>query len=103
MLHKNHKKLSAHLSKELRTQIKRRSLPVRKGDTVVILRGEHKKKEDKIFKVDLKGERVYLEALRGRKVSGEEIRIPFNTSNLLLKELSAEDKERQAIFKRGKV
>ncbi len=102
MLHRKHKQLSAHLSKELRTQIKRRSLPVRKGDTVVILRGENKKKEDKIFKVDLKRGKVYLEALKGRKVSGEETRIPFNPSNLLLKELAAEDKERQAIFRRGR-
>ncbi len=101
MLHRKHKQLSAHLSKELRTQIKRRSLPVRKGDTVVILRGENKKKEDKVFKVDLKGGKVYLEGLKGRKVSGEEVRIPFSPSNLLLKELAAEDKERQAIFRRG--
>jgi large subunit ribosomal protein L24 len=41
-LHRKHKLFSAHLSKELRKQWNKRSLPVRKGDEVKIMRGKFK-------------------------------------------------------------
>ena len=43
-LHIKHKFLSSNLSKELRKEYKVRNIPVRKGDSVLILRGDFKKK-----------------------------------------------------------
>ena len=41
-LHSSYKEFSVHLSKELRKDLGRRSLEVRKGDTVKVLRGGEK-------------------------------------------------------------
>ena len=51
-LHKRKKFLSARLSKELTKQLKRRSLSLRKGDEVKIVRGQFKKTTGKISKID---------------------------------------------------
>ena len=53
-LHIRRKMIAAHLSKELREKYKRRSIPVRKGDEVKIMRGEFKGMIGKIVKVDTK-------------------------------------------------
>ncbi|KYH36144.1 MAG: 50S ribosomal protein L24, partial [Candidatus Hecatellales archaeon B24] len=52
--HVRHKILSAHLSPDLKIKYGVKSFPVRKGDTVRILRGAYAGVEGKIRKVDLK-------------------------------------------------
>lgn len=51
-LHTLRKKVSGHLSKELRLKYTTRALPIRKGDTVKIIRGKFAKKEGKVTEVD---------------------------------------------------
>ena len=41
-LHKRHNLMSAHLSEQLKEEFNRRSFPVRKGDEVLIVRGDFK-------------------------------------------------------------
>jgi large subunit ribosomal protein L24 len=94
-LHKRHKLMSAHLSKELRKQMKRRSLPVRKGDEVKVMRGKFKGTVGKISKVDMKRLRVYMENIKRKKVSGEEVSIPINPSKLLIVNAVMEDIKRR--------
>ena len=53
-LHIRHKLMSVTLSEELREQYGRRSLPVKSGDTVKVMRGDFKDHEGKVEKVDLK-------------------------------------------------
>ena len=94
-LHKRHKLLSAHLSKELKGQLKRRSLPVRKGDEVKIMRGKFRGTTGKVSKVDMKRLKVYLENLKRKKVSGEEVSVPVNPSKLLIVNAVMEDAKRR--------
>jgi large subunit ribosomal protein L24 len=101
-LHMRHKLLSAHLSKELRKQWKRRSLPVRKGDEVKIMRGKFKGTTGKISKVDLKKLKVYIENVKRKKVSGEEVHVPIHPSNLLMINPVMEDPKRKKIIERGR-
>lgn len=101
-LHKRHKLLAAHLSKELRVQLKRRSLPVRKGDEVRVMRGKFKGTTGKISEVDLKKLKIYVENIKRKKVSGEEIHIPIHPSNLLIISPVLDDPERKKIIDRGK-
>jgi len=101
-LHLKHKLLSAHLSKELRKQWKRRSLPVRRGDEVRVMRGKFKGTIGKISKVDLKRLKVYIENVKRKKVSGEEVHIPIHPSNLLIINPIMEDPKRKKIIERGK-
>jgi len=101
-LHKKHKLLAAHLSKELRNQWKRRSLPVRKGDEVKVMRGKFKGTTGKISKIDLKRLKVYIDNVKRKKVSGEEVHIPIHPSKLLITNPNMDDPKRKEIIERGK-
>ncbi|MGC8516378.1 MAG: 50S ribosomal protein L24 [Candidatus Acidifodinimicrobium sp.] len=102
-LHLKHKMLSAHLSKELRQQYRTRSFPIRKGDTVVIMRGKFKGSEGKIEKVYTKQLRVTVDSAKITSKKGTKIPIKIRPSALLIKELSMSDKLREkGIQKYGK-
>ena len=66
-LHIKQKFVAAHLSKEMRTQLKKKILPVRKGDEVKVLRGKFKGKTGKITKVMLKESRVLIDSIKIKK------------------------------------
>ncbi|MEM5766521.1 MAG: 50S ribosomal protein L24 [Candidatus Aenigmatarchaeota archaeon] len=93
-LHIRRKMMSAHLSKELREKYKRRSLPLRKGDEVVIMTGSFKGKSGKISKVDLKNYKVYIEGIKRKKTTGAEVQVPIHPSNLKIISLNLNDKKR---------
>jgi len=101
-LHKKHKFLAAHLSKELRMQMKKRSLPVRKGDEVKVMRGKFKGITGKISKIDLKRLKVYIENVKRKKVSGEEVHVPIHPSKLLLINPNMDDQRRKEAIERNK-
>jgi len=101
-LHLRHKFLSAHLSKELRKQWNRRSLSLRKGDEVKVMKGKFKGTRGKISKIDLKKLKVYIENIKRRKVSGEEVHVPLRPSNLLILNPVMKDPKRKKIVQRSK-
>ncbi len=92
-LHLRHKLVSSNLSKDLRVKLKKRSLPVRKGDNVKVMRGKFSGKTGKIANVNLKRLRVTIEGLQRQKKDGTKINVFFNPSKLQILEL-AEDKFR---------
>ncbi|MDD5192324.1 MAG: 50S ribosomal protein L24 [Candidatus Nanoarchaeia archaeon] len=93
-LHTKHKFMSANLDKDLRKKYGKRSFPLRKGDSVKILRGEFKKKIGKIGLVNLKRLRVAIENIQKTKKDGSKVNIWFDPSNLQVKELNLDDKKR---------
>ncbi len=93
-LHIKHKFMSANLDKELRKKYGKRSFPLRKGDSVKILRGEFKKKTGKVGAVDLKKLRIAIEGLQKTKKDGSKINVWFDPSKLQIKELNLDDKKR---------
>lgn len=99
-LHVKHKMLAAHLSKELRQQYGFRSLPVRKGDTVMIMRGDYKGVIGKVVKVDTSKVRVYVEGAMAEKMDGTKYYVPLHPSNLLITKLDLSDEARRAIIER---
>ena len=99
-LHKKQKLVAAHLAKPLIKQFKRRSLALRKGDEVKIMRGEHSGETGKISKVDLKHIKVYIDGIKSKKVSGQEVQMPFNPSNIMITSPVMEDEERKKILQR---
>jgi large subunit ribosomal protein L24 len=94
-LHKKHKFLSANLSKELRKKHGKRNLPLRKGDEVLVMRGSFKKKKAKITSINLIRSVVYLENIQRSKKDGTKVNIPFNSSNLQIININADDKKRK--------
>ena len=100
--HLRHKLMAAPLSPELSASKGAKTLPVRKGDTVRIMRGDHKGFEGKISRVDLKNYKIYVEGLTREKVDGTNIFISVHPSKVLVKNLNLDDKWRKAIVERKK-
>jgi len=100
--HKRHKLMAAPLSKELATSKGAKTLPVRKGDTVRIQRGDHKGFEGKVSRVDLKEYRIYLEGLTREKTDGTNIFLPIHPSKVQIRNLNLDDKWRKNILGRKK-
>jgi large subunit ribosomal protein L24 len=100
--HKRHKLMTAPLSAELLAQRGVKAMPVRKGDTVRIMRGDHKGFDGKISRVDLKHFRVYLEGLTREKVDGTTVFVALHPSKIMIKTLNLDDKVRKAVLDRKK-
>jgi large subunit ribosomal protein L24 len=100
--HIRHKLMAAPLTKELAEKQGVKTLPVRKGDTVNIQRGDNKGFEGKVSRVDLKSYRIYIEGLTREKVDGTNIFLPVHPSKVMIKNLSLDDKKRKAIIGRKK-
>ncbi len=86
-LHIKGKFLSAHLSKELRKKTKRRSIRIKKGDKITVLRGQFKKQKGTISDIDLKNNKVYVDKVEIKKKDGTTSFYPINPSNLMITEL----------------
>lgn len=98
--HIRHKHMAAPLSKELAQSKGAKTLPVRKGDTVHIQRGDNKGFEGKVSRVDLKSYRIYIEGLTREKVDGTNIFIGVHPSKVMIKNLSLDDNRRKAVLER---
>lgn len=86
--------MSVHLSKQLRERYKRRNLPVRKGDTVKVLRGSFKNKSGVVDRVDLKKMIIHVADIAVTRKDGTKVAAPLQPSNLMILQLVAEDKLR---------
>lgn len=100
--HLRHKLMSAHLAPDLVKSQGVKSLPVRKGDTVRIVRGDHEGFEGKISTVDLKNYRIFLEGLTREKVDGTVIFVAVHPSKVLVKNLNLNDRWRKSTIQRKK-
>lgn len=96
--HLRHKLMAAHLSPELRASHGVRSFPVRTGDTVRVVRGDHRGVEGKITSVKLSKYRIFVEGLTREKVDGTTINVPIHPSKVMVTRLNLDDKWRKEIL-----
>ena len=82
--HARGKHISSTLSKDLREKIGKRSLPLRTGDKVKVLRGEFVGHEGKILNVDDGSYKVDVEDVTFKKADGTPIFLPVDPSNLMI-------------------
>ena len=101
-LHLRHRQLAAPLSQELRKSRGFNSLPLRKGDTVRVMRGDRKGVEGKVSKVDLKKYRVSVEGVTREKVDGTAIPVLIHPSKVMIINLNLDDKWRRDLLDRKK-
>jgi large subunit ribosomal protein L24 len=99
--HLRHKRMGAPVAPELISK-GAKTLPVRKGDTVRIVRGDHSGFEGKVNRVDLKRYRIFLEGLTREKVDGTNIFVSVHPSKVIIKNLKLDDKWRKAILENKK-
>lgn len=94
-LHLKQKMLHVHLSPLLRKKYGFRNIQLRKGDKVKILRGQFRKKEGKVEKINLKREKVFVTGIEVIKKEGAKIPFPLSPSNLMIIELDLNDRKRK--------
>jgi len=98
-LHIKAKFLAAHLSKELRQKHKMRSIRLRRGDRVKVVRGNFKGRTGKIESVDVKNTTVYITGIEFVKKEGSKSLYPIKPSKLVIQELELGDKRRMGVEK----
>jgi len=100
--HRRHRLFAMHLSAELRTSHLVKSFPVRSGDTIRIMRGDHKGFEGKVTRIDKKRYRIYVEGLTREKADGTTIFVPIHPSKAMITHLNLDDKWRKKTLERKK-
>lgn len=93
--HLRRRRLSARLSPDLCETYKTRSLPVRRGDTVTVMRGDYAGMEGKVERVDLKRYRIFVEGLTREKTDGSTYLFPLHPSKVRITRLDMGDKWRK--------
>ncbi|HIE19042.1 TPA: 50S ribosomal protein L24 [Candidatus Bathyarchaeota archaeon] len=98
--HVRGKIMSAHLSQDLRESYGVRSLPIRSGDTVRILRGDYKDYEGRVTRVDRGKYRVYVDGVAREKADGTTTPVPIHHSKVEITRLNLDDDWRKRILER---
>lgn len=102
-LHIKGKFMNAPVVKELAAKNGVKTMRVRVGDKVRILRGQFKGREGKVDRVDLKSTKVFVEKVVLLKKDGAtKVPYPIHPSNVMIVEFDATDKRRTAQFKKSK-
>jgi len=98
--HLRGKVMSAHISSELREKYGARSMPIRSGDTVRVLRGDYQGVEGKVVRVDRGKYRIFIEGITRQKADGTTIYVPIHPSKVEIIKLNLDDKFRKEILER---
>ena len=93
--------LSAALSKDLRAKYGVRSVPIRKDDEVLIVRGTHNKLSGKVTTVYRRKYVIHVEKITKDKPNGATVNIGIHPSNVVITKLHL-DKDRLALLERKK-
>ncbi|HLC32802.1 MAG TPA: 50S ribosomal protein L24 [Candidatus Nanoarchaeia archaeon] len=93
-LHVRNSLPTSHLSKELKLSLKRRSLRVRKGDKVKVLRGQFKGRTGSVERVNPKEMKVFITGVDLVKKEGQKALYPIHPSKLLIQTIDTSDKRR---------
>ena len=88
--------MSEELSREHRVD----QLGVRKGDTVIVTRGNFRGVEGKITRVDKKSGKIYIEGISREKADGTAKLIAIHASKVALRQMVLDDKRRKNIIER---
>jgi len=99
-LHERHRRFASHLSPELKKSHNTRTVPVRRGDTVQIMRGDFKGYEGKVAKVNRKNYRITVEGVTREKVDGTSVSVPIHPSKVMITSLNLDDEWRKEALKR---
>ena len=81
------KLMSCHLAKTLRDQYKLRSLPIKRGDEVKILKGKSKGKSGKVVQVYRKRNCIYVDKVQREKQNGQTVFLPIKPCYCVVEKL----------------
>jgi large subunit ribosomal protein L24 len=93
-LHLKRKLLGVNLSKELRDLYGKRTIVLKKGDTVKVLKGKFKNKTGKVTQIHIKMVKVYVEGIQTKKQDGSKVNVKLHPSNLQIIQANTDDGKR---------
>merc|ERR1712010_166894 len=91
--------MSAHLDKTLSNKYHVKSMPIRKDDEVIVVRGSHRGREGKVIQVYRKKYVIHIERVTREKSNGSTVNVGIHPSNVTITKLKL-DKDRRAILER---
>ena len=97
------KLMSSHLNKSLRDQYKIRSLPIKRGDEVKILKGKGKGKTGKVVQVYRKRNVIYVDKITREKQNGQSVFLPIRPCHCIIEKLLINKDRTKTIEKRAAI
>jgi len=99
-LHRLRKQIVAMLTKEAQTKYGVKRMPIRQGDTVVIIKGSFKGIVGKVIEVDVKRLRIYIDKVTRKRSDGRVVHVPIRPWNVRIVDLDLKDPKRKEILER---
>merc|ERR1711898_63433 len=90
--------MSAHLNKELSQKYHVKSMPIRKDDEGIVVRGSNRGREGKVIQVYRKKYVIHIERVTREKSNGSTVNVGIHPSNVMITKLKLKD--RRAILDR---
>merc|ERR1712124_65120 len=91
--------MGGHLNKELSQKYHVKSMPIRKDDEVIVMRGSNEGREGKVIQVYRKKFVIHIERVTREKSSGSTVNVGIHPSNVMITKLKL-DKDRRKILDR---
>lgn len=89
--HKNRAQIASHLDEPLLLKYNKRTVTLREGDTVRVLRGEYAGTSGKVLKVNTRTRKVTVDGITVAKAKATQVARPLDPSNLVITKLNLED------------
>lgn len=102
-IHRRRKMIASHLAEELMLKYNKRSVTVKKGDTVKIIRGGLKGLIGKVASVDTKKMKITVEGATAAKADKSQVARPIDPSNVIITHLDLSDPWRSKKIGEGKI
>ena len=99
-LHIRRKMMAATLSDELRKSYHKRSMPVRKDDMIMIMRGTHRGQKGKITEVNMKLMKIKVDGIKVKKANKEAVPVYIDPSKVMITTIFMDDIKRKNFSKR---
>jgi large subunit ribosomal protein L24 len=94
--HQRDRMVGAVLEESLRKQYGRKNIRVVKGDSVRVMRGEYKRVEGKVEKVNTEDATLRIEGIQREKIRGGQVKVPIHSSNVMVISLNLDDDYRSS-------
>eukprot|EP01062_Namystynia_karyoxenos_P073287 TRINITY_DN700_c0_g2_i2.p2 TRINITY_DN700_c0_g2~~TRINITY_DN700_c0_g2_i2.p2 ORF type:complete len:131 (+),score=65.48 TRINITY_DN700_c0_g2_i2:80-472(+) len=95
-------RMSAPLSKELRTKFNVRAVPIRKDDEVKVKRGSNAGRDGKVIKCYRKRWAIHVDKITTDKINGATVQIPIHPSNVEIIKLKLDKDRKVSLEKKNK-
>jgi len=102
-IHRRRKMIASHLAEDLMLKYNKRSVPVKKGDTIKIIRGGLKGHIGKVASVDTRKMKITVEGATVAKADKSQVARPIDPSNVIITHLDLSDPWRSKKIGEGKI